>query len=104
MNTPAQVQAVGMAWFKPENFVRLRAMFEDGHKLHRTYPEWLKAAEAGCDTFEKRGVTVVRVDIDPDQFPEWCKSKGLQLNAAARTEYANFIAYKTITGVQNGVH
>lgn len=102
-----QPQIAGMAWFKPENFVKLRAMFEDGNKLHRTYPEWLKAALTGQKQLESRGIRVIRVDIDPDDFPKWCKSKGLNLNANARTQYASFVAYQIATGGQaggDGVH
>lgn len=101
-----QVKIIGMAWYNPDNFARLIAMFEDGHKLHRTYPEWLKAAEANYKRLSTDGVRVVKVDIDPDQFPKWCKTKGLNLNAEARIAYASFIAHKTVTGVQSsgGIH
>jgi hypothetical protein len=97
-----QVSAVGMAWYKAENFVRLVAMFEDGDKLHRTYAEWLKAAEANYKRLCSQGVRVVKVDIDPDQFPKWCKTEGLKLNADARNKFASLMAYKVLTGVQDG--
>lgn len=102
-----QVQIIGMAWFKPENFLRLRTMFVDGHKLHRTYPEWLKAAQTGYESFKAQGARVIKVDIDPDTFTKWCKSKGMRLDAQARMAYANFVAYQIATGDQsgnNGVH
>ncbi|WP_275270515.1 hypothetical protein [Limnobacter sp. P1] len=95
-----QVQIIGMAWYKPENFDRLRTMFEDGHKLHRTYNEWFAAAETGRKKFESQGVRVVPVDIDPDAFPKWCKANGMRLNADARNKYASFIAYQVATGAQ----
>ena len=95
-----QVQAVGMAWFKPEHFERLRAMFKDGDKLHRTYDEWLRAAEAGRKAHEVKGLRVVCVDIDPHDFPQWCIAQGMQLDANARMRYASEIAYKVLMGVQ----
>jgi hypothetical protein len=91
-----------MAWYKAENFNRLRAMFEDGNKLHRTYKEWLVAAETGRNRFESQGVRVICVDIDPDQFPEWCKANRMKLNAEARNKYSSLIAYKVATGPQEG--
>ena len=93
-----QIQIIGMAWYKPQNFVRLRAMFEDGHKLHSTYDEWLLAAEAGRKSFEAKGFRVVSVDIDPDKFPEWCKTKGLKLNAEARNTFASTYAAQMFRG------
>lgn len=89
-----QVQIVGMAWYRPETFDRLRAMFEDGEKLHRTYKEWLAAAETGRKSMEAKGVKVVCVDIDPDEFPKWCAANGMKLNAEARNKYGSMIAYK----------
>lgn len=97
----APINAVGMAWYKPEHFGRLRAMFKDGHKLHRTHDEWLRAAETGRKSYEVKGIRVVCVDIDPDEFPRWCKAEGLQLDADARMRYANLIAYKVLTGAQS---
>jgi hypothetical protein len=75
-------------------------MFEDGHKLHGTYKEWFAAAEMGRRKFESQGVRVVTVDIDPDEFPKWCKANRMKLNAEARNKYASFIAYKVATETQ----
>lgn len=96
MNT--SVQALGMAWYKRENYLRLRAIFEDGHKLHSTYDEWLAAAETGRKHFEAKGFRVIRVDIDPDKFPEWCSAQGHQINSSARTAYVNWFAHQMVSG------
>lgn len=93
-----QVQAIGMPWYTRDNWPRLMAMFEDRHKLHRTYDEWLRAAEAGCKAQEVKGVRVVRANIDPDDFAQWCKAKGLKLDANGRMAFANEAAYRAITG------
>ncbi len=93
-----QVQIIGMAWYKPQNFIRLRAMFEDGHKLHVTYDEWFVAAEKGRKTFEAEGRRVVCVDIDPDKFPEWCRTQGLKVNADARQKFASLYAAQMFRG------
>ncbi|WP_431113018.1 hypothetical protein [Variovorax paradoxus] len=93
-----QVQIAGFPWFTRESFPVLRAMFEDGHVLHRTYDEWFAAAERNCKAFEAKGVRVIRVDLDPDQFSKWCKAQGLKLNAEGRMGYANFVAAKLATG------
>ena len=97
-----QVKVAGMVWYKPENFSRLIAMFEDGKKLHGSYKEWLRDAERGRKKLEADGVRVVCVDIDPNQFPEWCRANGMKLNAEARNKFASLMAYKVVTGVQDG--
>jgi hypothetical protein len=95
-----QIQAVGMVWFKRENFERLMSMFEDRHKLHRTFDEWLRDSEIGRKVQEAKGVRVVCVDIDPDAFGAWCVGRGLRVNAQSRMDYANLIAYKVLTGAE----
>ena len=97
-----QIETIGIAWYRAENFDRLRVMFEDGHKLHGTYKEWLLAAEKNRKLLERQGIRVVCVDIDPDQFTEWCKTNGKNLNAAARTEFSALMAHKVATGGQDG--
>lgn len=92
------VSIVGMVWYKPENFDRLMALFEDGQKLHRTYEHWLRDAERGRDHFQNLGMRVICVDIDPDEFPKWCSANGMKLNAAARNRFANEVAARLATG------
>ena len=94
-----QIQVIGMAWYKRENYTRNKSMFEDGNKLHDTYDEWLKAAEIGRKSLESKGAKVVCVDIDPDEFSAWCKKSGMKLNAEARTSYTNEAAYKSLGNI-----
>lgn len=83
---------VGMAWYKPENFKRVRAMYDDGYMLQTTYPDWLATAELGYLHNQSRGVKVVRVDIDPEEFPRWCADQKLRMNAVGRLVYIQFMA------------
>lgn len=96
MNQP--VRAVGMPWFRPDTFGTMRAMFEDGHKLHRTYDEWLRAAEVGRKAQEVKGMRVVRAYLDQNEFPAWCKAQGLKLDANGRMQFASWVAYQVLTG------
>jgi hypothetical protein len=96
------VRIVGMVWYRPETFDVLRAMFEDGDKLPRTYEDWLHKAELGRKQLEASGVKVVCVDLDPEVFRTWCADRGLNIDGAARTEYANSVAYKVAVGGGSG--
>lgn len=93
-----QIQALGMVWYKAENYERLRATFDDGETLPASYEKWLSKAEVGRAHFEATGVRVVCVDIDPDEFPRWCKEEGLRQGAHARNMYASLIAYRSVAG------
>lgn len=97
-----QIQILGMVWYKPEHFDRLMGMFEDRDKLHGTYAQWLAAAEHGYRLYSSQGTRVVRVCIDPDQFAEWCKAKGANLDSTARNAFVNEVAYRLATGADPG--
>jgi len=78
-----------MTWYHREDYPRLLALFSDRHKLHEIYDEWLQAAETGFTNFEKKGHRVVKVFIRPDEIQEYCRTRGLSVDAAARTSFAN---------------
>ncbi|MCE1274144.1 MAG: hypothetical protein LWW75_06425 [Chlorobiales bacterium] len=92
------LQVVGIAWYRQETYGRLRAMFEDGDKLPKTYESWLTAANQLRIATEAKGMRVICVDIDPDEFPKWCIANGMSLNAAARMQFSNLMAYRVATG------
>jgi len=86
------VRVGGMAWFRREDYDRLRnSVFEDGDVLHDTYAEWFKAAKNGESRLRSQGHLIERVYIDPDEFPQWCAVRGLKVDAKARTKYAAFV-------------
>lgn len=82
------IQLMGLAWYKAENYARLRSMFTDGDKLPLTFEEWAKGAENGVNDLRGKGYTVVKVNIDPDSFPAWCASRGMEINSRARLRFA----------------
>ena len=93
----AQIKVIGLPWYRRENWVRLKALFTDGEKLHRTYDEWLAAAEQGCQAVELDGHRAIRIDIDPDTFAQWCKAKGFQPDAEARRKFATLMAVQNFS-------
>lgn len=99
-----QVRILGIPWYRPETYARLRAMFEDGEKLHRTYEEWFAAADDLRKRTEADGIRVICVDIDPDEFPGWCRANGTNLSAPARNRFAGLVAWRIATGgrIPNG--
>lgn len=82
----------GIAWYKAENFVQLRTMFEDRDRFHATHADWLRAAETSYAKQLYYGLTVVKVDIDPVLFAAWCAERDIRLNAQSRVAYVDFMA------------
>lgn len=92
--TPLPIRAVGMVWYSLEDFDEIKAMMEDGHKLHATHAEWRAAAEQGERRFRREGHLVVRAHLVPAAFREHCRRHGLKLDANGRNHFANLVAYQ----------
>lgn len=90
---PPEVKYVGIAWFKRKNYKRLRNMFIDGRKLPISFDKWLQQAQCLFEGLQRDGRTVVKVDIDPEAFPEWCRVHSLDVDARARVRFSDeFVA------------
>src|SRR5450759_3735807 len=89
-----QVKVIGIAWYRAEDFERLKAMFTDGWKLPDTFDSWLEHAQQLCDKLTREGQIVEKAYVDPTAFPEWCRAQGMQMDAQGRMAYANECAAK----------
>lgn len=95
MNMP--IRAAGMVWYRAEDYDAIRRIMADGNKLPTRFDVWLEKAETGEKDRQIRGEIVVRAYIDPKTFPDWCRSRGLNIDSKARIEYANLIAYEHVS-------
>ncbi|CCG07908.1 hypothetical protein [Pararhodospirillum photometricum] len=82
------VRIIGMAWFRREDWPRVRDIMEDADALPATYEKWLYRAEKGEKLMGKSGVVVKRAYIDPETFPDWCAAHSLNIDAQGRTRFA----------------
>ena len=89
-----KIHIIGVAWYKRENFAPLLALFEDRSTIRLSYKQWLAAAEARVEQHQREGRKVIKIDIDPVEFPFWCATEGLVPNAQARIAYTNFVVGK----------
>lgn len=89
----SEIAALGIAWYREEDYQTLLGIFTDAELLPATYREWLRRAEK-LELKEKlAGRAVVRAYIDPHTFPDWCRERGLNVDAKGRMAFANEVAY-----------
>lgn len=88
---------IGMVWYKPEHYGAILGIMTDSNHLPRTFHEWRMKAETGEKQRRRAGQIVVRAFIDPETFPDWCRAKGLNVDAQARVAFANEIAHDYAT-------
>jgi hypothetical protein len=86
MNT-MKGRTVGVAWYDPEQWDRLRDISEDAHELEDTYEEWKSHALQKIKDLEKQGFTVQKVDVDTEELLGWCNSFRMPVNGHSRTEF-----------------
>lgn len=59
------VRAVGIPWYRQEDWSALMSIFEDRHVLHDRFRDWRKAAEGLEKKLRQQGHIVERAYIDP---------------------------------------
>ncbi len=86
------VRAIGIPWYRADDYPRVLAIMKDAHLLLRTHREWQQKAERVERQHQAMGGIVYRAVIDPDQFPGCCAVRGLDVDAQARKRYASEFA------------
>jgi len=79
-----------------EDYDRSRAMFIDGDALPLSYQEWKQQVECFRERLVSQGILVVQAYIDPDIFPDWCRSYGCQPDARGRDMFAANAAWRVL--------
>jgi hypothetical protein len=86
-NLPLNLRAIGVVWFREEDYPALLGIFEDANKMPGTWKEWLKGAEQMEKRTQTDGHITERVYIDPDTFPDWCRREGVGVNREGRHKF-----------------
>ena len=81
------VSIVGVCWYRRKDYDRLKAMFKDGDILPHTYDDWHRKVMELHDQLLADGYTVEKAYIDVETFPGWCLTRGMEMDANARTAY-----------------
>ena len=79
---------MGFAWYRPEQWQRVRDISTDADNLEETYEEWLRLAEQKLKQLSASNMRVEKIDIDSEQLVLWCNERGLEINGQARSRYA----------------
>lgn len=87
-STEAQDTMVfGFAWYRPDQWQRVREISADEDDLHDSYIEWLQSAEERLQEIRSSGLRVEKVDVHSEALILWCNERGLEINGEARARY-----------------
>jgi hypothetical protein len=80
---------MGVGWYRPEQWKRLRQISADVNKLEKTHAEWLAIAEKTVKDLTRQGVSILKVDVDVEELRIWCGKQGLPIDAEARAKFVS---------------
>ena len=84
-----QTTAVGVAWYSPAEFLRLRECAADLDIIEDTHAEWEDNAIKVLQVLARQGVMAERVPLIVDEVVRWCAERGRPFDSAARAEYVS---------------
>jgi hypothetical protein len=87
-NDSEEMIVVGIAWYRPNQWQRIRDISTDADNFEDTYEEWLHLAEQRAGELAATGLRAEKVDIDSEQLVYWCNERGIEINGQARSSYA----------------
>ncbi len=79
----------GIAWYRPEQWERLREVSDDVENLEETYEAWLQTAERMIHEGIPADLPIEKVDLDVEEVLAWCNFHGLPMNAQSRSRYVS---------------
>jgi hypothetical protein len=82
---------LGIVWYKPEQWERLKEISEDRDDIEDTFDEWQVNAEKGIKLLRGQGIMPEKVLIDVETFLAWCSKKDLPPNGGSRSEYVAWL-------------
>jgi hypothetical protein len=91
MNKTSNVSRIvtGVAWYRREQWERLREVSEDTDNLDETYDAWLETAERLLRDGIPADVQVEKIDIDVEEVLAWCNVRGLPMNGNSRSRFVS---------------
>lgn len=77
---------VGYAWYRAEQWERLRDVSADRDNLEESFEEWVELAARRYEKMRREGLRLQKVDVE--ELLKWCKGRGIPVDASARSEFA----------------
>jgi hypothetical protein len=83
------ISVVGIVWYREEDYPAILEIMTDREAFPKTFAVWRERATALELQQKARWFHVVRAEIDPNTFPEWCRARGLEPDARARKSFCD---------------
>ena len=78
---------MGVNWYRPEQWERLREIAEDKDNFAMTYEESLVESEQKIQHLEAQGIRPIKVEVDVEALLTLCTTQGLAVTPETRTKF-----------------
>src|SRR5215831_5285816 len=78
---------MGVSWYRPEQWERLREISEDKATFDPSYEESLVTWEKKIQDLEAQGIRPIKVEVDVEALLIWCTAQGLAVTPETRTKF-----------------
>jgi hypothetical protein len=83
---------IGIAWYKDKSSYRKAlSVFTDTINLPPTYEDWQNVVRKELEQIKNAGNIALRVDIEPETFADWCRSKSYLPDSHGRIAFVNSV-------------
>jgi hypothetical protein len=86
--TPTSSKRVGLVRYHESDWARWLELVDDPDKWEESYAEWSRNSQQAADRLARAGLEIIWVDVDPDEFSQWCRGRSIQNDSEARSRYA----------------
>jgi hypothetical protein len=78
---------MGVSWYRPEQWERLREISEDKETFAVSYEVSLVESEKKIQNLEAQGMRPIKVEVDVEELLTWCTTQGLPVTPETRTKF-----------------
>ncbi len=88
--------AIGIGFYRREQWQLLRETAVDAHLLEESYDDWIEVIDSAVRKISDRGIEPRLIEVDLKDLLAYCKQNGLPNNAAARAKFISKLTSETV--------
>ena len=88
---------LGIAWYKRDEWSRLKNEFADSTRMHNTWNEWRQATEAGMESMLRINKIMYPIVLEADQIKEYCLKNNKPNTSSTRVRMVNEVLHILIS-------
>lgn len=78
-----------------EDYSELLRIVEDNDSFPPDYDPFLQLYDTMLKDYQKAGLKMIKINVNPSELAEWCRSQNRKIDMKARTDYAVFLYQKS---------